>query len=82
MSAKHAKRGNYESSDDEDEEDSTRKWCFCDDVSHGQMIRCDNRDCTLRWFHFPCIGITEAPKGKWICPRCDVTKKLNAKRTK
>lgn len=75
-----AKRGNYEPSDDEDEED-TRTWCFCNEKSYGEMVRCDNPDCTLRWFHYPCIGMVEPPTGKWYCPRCVVTGELNAKMT-
>ncbi|EGT41015.1 hypothetical protein CAEBREN_25009 [Caenorhabditis brenneri] len=71
------KRGNDDQSDDEEDEgDSTRTWCFCNDTSHGEMIRCDNPDCTLRWFHYPCIGIVEKPIGKWYCPRCEVRQKL------
>lgn len=24
--------------------------------------------CPLEWFHYPCVGITHSPKGKWYCP--------------
>lgn len=68
-------RRNYDPSDDEEEGDA-RNWCFCNEGSHGDMIKCDNADCTLRWFHYPCIGMVEPPKGKWYCPRCVVNSKL------
>ncbi len=22
------------------------------------------------WFHFDCVGVAQAPKGKWYCPQC------------
>ncbi|XP_037092864.1 chromatin modification-related protein YNG2-like [Pollicipes pollicipes] len=47
-------------------------YCYCqspyDEVS--EMIGCDNDDCQHEWFHFECVGIVIAPKGKWFCPDC------------
>ena len=34
-------------------------YCFCNNVSYGEMIECDNEACLYEWFHFPCVGITE-----------------------
>ena len=34
------------------------------------MVECDGRSCTFQWFHFDCVGITEAPEGKWYCDDC------------
>lgn len=45
-------------------------YCFCRQVSFGDMIGCDNDDCSIEWFHFECLGITVLPKGKWYCPDC------------
>lgn len=50
-------------------------YCICNQVSFGEMIACDNPECTLEWFHFQCVGLTVRPKGKWFCPRCSVEKK-------
>lgn len=36
------------------------------------MIGCDRDYCPIEWFHFDCVGITEAPSGKWICAECKV----------
>ncbi|XP_067945847.1 inhibitor of growth protein 5-like [Watersipora subatra] len=45
-------------------------YCICHQVSYGEMIGCDNNDCPIEWFHFPCVSLTSKPKGKWYCPRC------------
>ncbi|KXJ20758.1 inhibitor of growth protein 5 isoform X1 [Exaiptasia diaphana] len=45
-------------------------YCICHQVSYGEMIGCDNIECPIEWFHFPCVGLTAKPKGKWYCPKC------------
>lgn len=45
-------------------------YCFCNQVSYGEMIACDNPDCKIEWFHYGCVGIKERPKGKWYCSNC------------
>lgn len=45
-------------------------YCFCRTVSHGEMIACDNPECAIEWFHYPCVGLTKTPRGKWYCPQC------------
>ena len=45
-------------------------YCLCQQVSYGEMIGCDNQDCPIEWFHFPCMALTSKPKGKWYCPKC------------
>lgn len=45
-------------------------YCLCQRVSFGQMVRCDNDDCAIAWFHFQCVGLSANPKGKWLCPTC------------
>ncbi|XP_026756050.2 inhibitor of growth protein 3 isoform X1 [Galleria mellonella] len=46
------------------------RYCICNQVSYGDMVACDNQDCPYEWFHYPCVGITAPPKGKWYCPQC------------
>jgi len=46
------------------------RYCICNQVSYGDMVACDNDDCPYEWFHYPCVGITAPPKGKWFCPKC------------
>ncbi|KAF2731931.1 hypothetical protein EJ04DRAFT_514227 [Polyplosphaeria fusca] len=54
---------------EEDESDDT-KYCFCQRVSFGDMVACDNDNCQLQWFHWECVGIKEEPVGDWLCPNC------------
>lgn len=46
------------------------RYCYCNQVSFGEMVACDNKNCPYEWFHFQCVGITETPKGSWRCPDC------------
>ncbi|KAH8117142.1 hypothetical protein DFH11DRAFT_983794 [Phellopilus nigrolimitatus] len=48
------------------------RYCYCNQVSWGEMIACDADDCEREWFHLGCAGLTEAPKGKskWYCNAC------------
>ncbi|KHN82417.1 Inhibitor of growth protein 5 [Toxocara canis] len=45
-------------------------YCICHQVSFGEMVMCDNKQCPIEWFHFQCVGLMEPPKGKWYCERC------------
>lgn len=45
-------------------------YCICQQVSYGEMVGCDNEECSIEWFHFGCVGLTSKPKGKWYCPSC------------
>ncbi|VDK89597.1 unnamed protein product, partial [Dibothriocephalus latus] len=31
-------------------------YCLCQQVSYGEMVACDNRDCPIEWFHFSCVA--------------------------
>ena len=60
-------------------------YCFCNRVSFGEMIACDNADCHIEWFHFECVGLAPdqaRPKGKWYCPDCAPTMKAGPKKKK
>lgn len=45
-------------------------YCYCQQVSYGEMVGCDGPDCKKEWFHLPCIGLTSPPKGQWFCEDC------------
>ena len=45
-------------------------YCLCNGVESGEMIACDNLECSIEWFHFPCVGLKRAPRGKWFCVNC------------
>ncbi|XP_059476846.1 inhibitor of growth protein 3-like isoform X2 [Neocloeon triangulifer] len=71
--------GNAESSDWAYDPNEPR-YCFCNQVSYGDMVACDNEDCPFEWFHYPCVNITAPPKGKWYCPRCTTSMKRRGSR--
>ena len=54
-------------------------WCYCQQVKGGDMVGCENKDCTIKWFHMECLKMTESLKGKWFCPDCHPAKKLKRK---
>lgn len=56
------------------------RYCLCNQVSYGEMVGCDNSECTIEWFHYGCVGITEPPKGKWYCPQCTISLKKKSSR--
>lgn len=53
-------------------ESNEPKYCFCQQVSFGEMVGCDNESCPYQWFHYVCVGLTEAPPEgeKWLCTDC------------
>ena len=48
-----------------------RKYCVCGRPSFEPMIACDSSKCQFEWFHFGCVQILKAPKGKWFCTDCE-----------
>ncbi|KAF8543161.1 hypothetical protein BDD12DRAFT_788948 [Trichophaea hybrida] len=56
-----------------DEDGSEERYCYCNGVSYGEMVACDEDDCEKEWFHLECAGLTQAPKGKvkWYCRDCE-----------
>jgi inhibitor of growth protein 3 len=45
-------------------------YCYCQQVSYGEMVGCDGDHCEKEWFHLPCTGLKELPKGEWYCDDC------------
>lgn len=77
------RKRSIKNNEDDDESDSKSKpgatpksgereqtYCYCNQVSFGDMVGCDGDDCKREWFHLPCIGFKNAPKGKWYCDDC------------
>ncbi|PWN87858.1 hypothetical protein FA10DRAFT_269142 [Acaromyces ingoldii] len=46
------------------------RYCYCNQVSYGDMVACDHEDCPREWFHYSCVGLSNPPKGKWYCLFC------------
>ncbi|KAF1834360.1 hypothetical protein BDW02DRAFT_498490 [Decorospora gaudefroyi] len=61
----HEAEAEAESEEDGDEP----RYCYCHDISYGDMIACDNDDCPREWFHLACVHLEKAPTGrtKWFC---------------
>ncbi|KAG1175337.1 hypothetical protein G6F70_000715 [Rhizopus microsporus] len=55
---------------DNDADNDDRLYCFCQQVSYGDMVACDGANCPYEWFHMECVGLEEPPKGAWYCPDC------------
>ncbi|KAK7578001.1 hypothetical protein V9T40_010206 [Parthenolecanium corni] len=57
------------------------RYCICNEVAFGDMVACDNKKCPYEWYHYPCVGITSSPKGKWYCPQCTARMKRRHRRS-
>ena len=46
-------------------------YCHCKRISYLDMVACENMDCPIEWYHFPCVGLTPntAPE-VWYCSLC------------
>lgn len=53
-------------------EGDQQQYCTCERPSTDHMIACDGPQCPHEWYHYDCVGLTEAtiPKGKWYCSIC------------
>ena len=47
--------------DEEEEGENEPRYCYCNQVSYGEMVGCDADDCSREWFHLNCVGLTRAP---------------------
>ena len=64
--------GESEQHSDPDSEDDMEWPCICGEGldTEGTWIRCDKSNCPFTWYHLACVGLEEAPAGKWCCPQC------------
>ncbi len=47
--------------EDEEEDEAEPRYCYCNQVSFGEMVACDMESCAREWFHLSCVGLTKAP---------------------
>ena len=61
-------------------------YCFCQKLSYGEMIACDNAGCPYQWvstklllvyayspvcqFHLPCVNLKQPLPEHWYCAEC------------
>ncbi|KAI8149089.1 hypothetical protein BJV82DRAFT_590591 [Fennellomyces sp. T-0311] len=53
-----------------DEAEGEPLYCYCRQVSFGEMVGCDGENCPYEWFHMECVGLDAPPKGSWYCDEC------------
>lgn len=53
---------------DDEDEDGEPRYCYCNEVSFGEMVACDNDACPREWFHLSCVGMTKPPGKNGIPP--------------
>lgn len=62
--ANHDDEGSSMQGDDDDDEDvdgTEPRYCYCNQVSYGEMVACDMESCPREWFHLDCVGLSKAP---------------------
>ena len=47
--------------EEEDFDVDEPRYCYCDEVSYGEMVGCDGDSCSREWFHLKCVGLQKAP---------------------
>jgi inhibitor of growth protein 3 len=60
-------------------DDGQQLYCYCNRVSFGNMIGCDDEACQKEWFHLQCVGLSTPPKGEWYCDECQIRREALAK---
>lgn len=68
VAAQQAAAEGDRSTQDDEEEDADidgdePRYCYCNNVSYGEMVACDADGCKREWFHLECVGLKVAPKG-------------------
>ncbi|EAL89625.2 hypothetical protein CNMCM8689_008501 [Aspergillus fumigatus] len=64
---------------DDEDEDGEPRYCYCNEISFGEMVACDNDACPREWFHLSCVGLTKPPgkNVKWYCNECKENMRRN-----
>ena len=58
-------------------ENDRKAYCFCRRTNFGNTIACDCSTCSCEWFHYGCIDITRASKGRCFYGYCWKKQKNN-----
>ncbi|KAJ3155440.1 Inhibitor of growth protein 3 [Geranomyces variabilis] len=45
-------------------------FCYCHKDTEGTLILCERDGCDVGWYHLACVGLSDPPKGEWICSQC------------
>ena len=72
VAATRKQKSARQKSSDKEATAGNKFWCLCSGPESGNMIACDNSGCPIEWFHFECVGLVDAPSGKWLYTECAV----------
>ncbi|ORZ09950.1 hypothetical protein BCR42DRAFT_441507 [Absidia repens] len=72
MMANRQKKRKKKEARDGEEHTEEPLYCYCRQVSYGEMVGCDGENCPYEWFHMECTGLDAPPKGAWYCDECQV----------
>ncbi|CAL1700209.1 unnamed protein product [Somion occarium] len=59
-----------ENAEDNGEVEDQELYCFCQKLSYGEMVACDNPNCRYQWFHLPCVNLKPPLPHVWYCSEC------------
>ncbi|KAH7887455.1 hypothetical protein F5I97DRAFT_831909 [Phlebopus sp. FC_14] len=66
----HAEDAEGEEGEGEEDAEDKELYCFCQKLSYGEMIACDNPECPYQWFHLPCVNLKQPLPEHWFCAEC------------
>ncbi|KAI0752772.1 hypothetical protein C8Q80DRAFT_1148148 [Daedaleopsis nitida] len=69
----HASTGmDDEDAEGDDDAEDQEPYCYCQKLSYGEMIACDNESCRFQWFHISCISLppNQTLPDTWYCDEC------------
>ena len=66
--ARDGKSSSMPDDEEEDDEETELTYCYCNQISYGEMVACDMSNCKKEWFHLDCVGLAKLPtkNGEWI----------------
>ena len=54
-------------------DDDYAYWCVCQThIEDSTLIWCDNKMCTITWYHPGCVHLQQIPKDDWLCLTCHI----------
>ncbi|KAI0832701.1 hypothetical protein BC628DRAFT_1347953 [Trametes gibbosa] len=61
-----------EAAEDGADAEDQELYCYCQKLSYGEMIACDNDGCRYQWFHLSCVNLKPPLPENWYCEECSV----------
>ncbi|TBU33068.1 hypothetical protein BD311DRAFT_862047 [Dichomitus squalens] len=59
-----------EAGEDAGDTEDQEIYCYCQKLSYGEMVACDNEDCKYQWFHLSCVNLKPPLPDVWYCNDC------------